>query len=250
MLLFLRTEYRHGSWIRPRESLTERKNRWGTISHSRRKRRRPIEARPRNLNSKARKIEASVSPPARQKQRRSCAIGAIMLGMALTSLLEEVLEAWQYTRAGIIAEIRNLSEADLKFRPRAESRSPAELAVHIAQSGLVAAGELTKPDGDFQRKSYPQFIKEYAGGLPAAKTKTQLVKLLVQTHSVGERKIRAAGELFMLQGISRFDGERGTRLAWMNHAISHEDYHRGQLAVYARLVGRVPALTQLIHGTS
>ncbi|MDZ7363128.1 MAG: hypothetical protein ONB46_20750 [candidate division KSB1 bacterium] len=50
----------------------------------------------------------------------------------------------------------------------------------------------------------------------------------------------------MLQYITRFDGLKGTRLAWMNHGISHEEYHRGQLALYARLLGRVPALTQLI----
>jgi uncharacterized damage-inducible protein DinB len=54
----------------------------------------------------------------------------------------------------------------------------------------------------------------------------------------------------MLQMITRFDGERGSRLAWMNHGISHEEYHRGQLALYARLAGRVPALTQLIYGKS
>lgn len=167
--------------------------------------------------------------------------------MAFTSLLEEVLEAWQYTRAGIISEIENLSDADLKFRPHAESRTAAELVVHVAQSGLVAAGELTRPDGNFRRKAYPQFIKEYAGKIPAARTKAQLVKLLTRTHADGDRKMRAAGELFMLQMITRFDGERGTRMAWMNHAISHEDYHRGQLALYARLVGRVPALTQLIR---
>jgi uncharacterized damage-inducible protein DinB len=170
--------------------------------------------------------------------------------MPLTSLLEEVLEAWQYTRSGVISELENLSEADLEFRPHAESRSPAELAVHVVQSGLMASGELTRPDGNFQRKSYPQFLKEYSGKLPAASTKAQLVKMLKRTHADGDRKIRAAGELFMLQPITRFDGERGTRIAWMNHAISHEDYHRGQLALYARLVGRVPALTQLIRSLS
>ena len=52
----------------------------------------------------------------------------------------------------------------------------------------------------------------------------------------------------MLQLIRRFDGKMGTRLAWMHHGISHEEYHRGQLALYARLLGRVPALTQLIQG--
>ena len=40
----------------------------------------------------------------------------------------------------------------------------------------------------------------------------------------------------------------GTRLAWMNHGIAHEEYHRGQIALYARLLGRVPALTQKILG--
>ena len=169
--------------------------------------------------------------------------------MALTSLLDEVLEAWQYTRAGVVDEIENLSEADLTFRPHAESRTAGELVLHIVESGLMMAGELTRPDGNFRRKSYPQFLKEYASGLPAAVKKAQLVRLLKRTQADGDRKIRAAGELFMLQLITRFDGVRGTRLAWMNHAISHEDYHRGQIALYARLVGRVPALTQRIYGS-
>jgi uncharacterized damage-inducible protein DinB len=168
--------------------------------------------------------------------------------MALTSLLEEALEAWAYTRAGLVDEIRNLSDADLAFRPHAKSRSAAEIAIHLAESGLMMAGELTRPDGDFTRKAYPQLIKEYARGLPPYEKKSSLVAMLTRTHADGARKIRAAGELFMLQQITRFDGERGTRLAWMNHGISHEDYHRGQIALYARLVGRVPALTQLIYG--
>jgi uncharacterized damage-inducible protein DinB len=170
--------------------------------------------------------------------------------VALSSLLEEALEAWQYTRDGVIEEIGNLSETDLKFRPHAESRTAAEIALHIVESGLMMAGELTKPDGNFRRKSYPQLLKEHAGTLPSALKKAALVKLLKRTHAEGDKKIRRAGELFMLQRITRFDGEQGTRVAWMNHGISHEDYHRGQIALYARLVGRVPALTQLIRGLS
>jgi uncharacterized damage-inducible protein DinB len=168
--------------------------------------------------------------------------------MALTSLLAEALEAWQYTRDGVINELKNLSEADMAFRPSPKSRTAAEVAVHLVESGLMMAGELTRPDGNFRRKPYPQLIKEYASDLPASARKPQLLALLKRTHADGDRKIRAAGELFMLQLITRFDGEQGSRLAWMNHGISHEEYHRGQLAVYARLVGRVPALTQLIYG--
>lgn len=168
--------------------------------------------------------------------------------MPLTSLLDEALEAWAYTRAGLIDEVKNLADADLAFRPHPDSRTATDLAIHVIQSGLMMAGELTRPDGNFQRKAYPDFLKEYTRGLPHPKNKSQLVALLKRTHTEGDRKIRAAGEIVMLQAITRFDGVRGTRLAWMHHAISHEEYHRGQIALYARLTGRVPALTQRIYG--
>ena len=168
--------------------------------------------------------------------------------MAFSSLLDEALEAWQYTRAGVISELRNLPDVSLAFRPTPTMRTPAEIAMHIVESGLMMAGELSRPDGNFRRKSFPQFMKEYTKGLKPAANKKQLIQLLTKTREDGEKKLRAAGELHMLQYITRFDGVPGTRLAWMNHGISHEEYHRGQIALYARLVGRVPALTQLIHG--
>lgn len=168
--------------------------------------------------------------------------------MALNSLLDEALEAWRYTRAGVISEIKNLPDVSLTYRPAPNSRTAAEIAVHIAESGLMMAGELSRPDGNFRRKSYPQFIKEYAKGVKATSNKKRLIRLLTKTQERGEKQLRAAGDLHMLQYITRFDGERGSRLAWMNHGIAHEEYHRGQLALYARLVGRVPALTQVIYG--
>jgi uncharacterized damage-inducible protein DinB len=171
--------------------------------------------------------------------------------MPFTSLLDEALEAWQYTRAGVVSEIRNLPDVSLTFRPTTTSRTPAEIAIHIVESGLMMAGELSRPDGNFRRKSFPQFMKEYTKGVKALATATnkkQLIQLLTKTQVDGAQKLAKAGELHMLQHITRFDGVQGTRLAWMNHGISHEEYHRGQLALYARLVGRVPALTQLIYG--
>lgn len=164
------------------------------------------------------------------------------------SLLEEALEAWAYTRQGVIDEVENIPEKDFSFQPTPKNRSVAELVHHIIESGLMMSGELTRPDGNFQRQEYPQFLKEYAGHLPPIGAKKKSLALLKSTHLEGEKKFRAAGELLMLQYITRFDGRQGTRLAWMNHGISHEEYHRGQLALYARLLGRVPALTQLITG--
>lgn len=164
------------------------------------------------------------------------------------TLLDEALEAWKYTRDGVLDELRNLPEKDLSFRPAPEGRSALELVQHILESGLMMAGELARPDGDFRRKSYEGFLHEYGRGVSGWRSRTALAAALRKTQADGEKKIRQAGELHMLQHIRRFDGEMGTRLAWMQHGISHEEYHRGQLALYARLLGRVPALTKRIRG--
>ena len=167
---------------------------------------------------------------------------------ARTTLLEEALEAWTFTRDGVLDELRNIPEKDLSFRPAPGARSALELVQHIIESGLMMAGELARPDGDFRRKSYEGFLHEYGRGASSWRSKATLLAALRKTRADGEKKIRQAGELHMLQHIRRFDGEMGTRLAWMHHGISHEEYHRGQLALYARLMGRVPALTKRILG--
>lgn len=165
-----------------------------------------------------------------------------------STLLEETLEAWQGARQGVIAEVRNLGDKDLAFRPSPKSRSAAELALHIVEVGLMWCGELSRPDGDFTRRPYPRLIQEYAGDLPESAGRRAILALLDKSHRQGQKKLRQAGELLLLQYIRRFDGKQGTRLAWMNHGIAHEEYHRGQLALYARMRGRVPALTKLIGG--
>jgi uncharacterized damage-inducible protein DinB len=167
-----------------------------------------------------------------------------------TSLLDEALQAWAWAREGVLAELRNLPDAALDFKPSAASRTVRELVQHVLESGRMMAGELSRPDGDFRRQSYEAFAAEYGRGLSRHRTRVALVTALRSTHAEGEAKIRATGELWMLQTIRQFNGERATRLSWMHHGIAHEEYHRGQLALYARLTGRVPALTKLIQGGS
>jgi len=165
-----------------------------------------------------------------------------------SDLLGETLDAWGYTRDGVVSEFRNIPAEQYAFKPSARSRTVAELAQHIIESGLMAAGELSRPDGNFQRQSYPDFIREYAGTRAHAVGKKTLLALLESTHTENIGKLQAAGEAAMLKPIVQFNGEPATRLTWLNHAIAHEEYHRGQAALYARLLGHVPALTQLIEG--
>jgi uncharacterized damage-inducible protein DinB len=164
------------------------------------------------------------------------------------TLLDEALDGWRFARDGVIAELENIPADKFDVRPAPGARSVAEIARHIVEAGTVMAGELTRPGGDFTRQPYPEFLREYAGGLDPRQDKASLIALLRRTLDDGTAAFRAAGDVAMLQQIVQFNGVPATRLSWMSHGVAHEEYHRGQLCVYARLLGLVPALTKLIHG--
>lgn len=163
------------------------------------------------------------------------------------SILDETLEAWADARQGVIDELENLPADRFAARPVPGMRSVAEMAVHILEVAQMMAGELCREDTDFRRHPWPELIRHHAGELLDLTDREELLAALRTTLREGIDRFREAGEVHMLQTIERFDGERGTRLAWLNHGIAQEMYHRGQLAVYARLLGEVPALTKRIE---
>jgi len=164
-----------------------------------------------------------------------------------TSILEEALESWEGARNGFISEVRNIPPKQWDFRPTPEVKSVRELAVHILEVAMMMTGELTREDTNFRRAPFPKLMKMYAGPAYKAKTRAELLSLLKSQLRDGQKQFRAVGELHMLQHIMRFDGMKGTRMAWLWHGIDQEMYHRGQITVYARLLGIEPALTQMIR---
>lgn len=168
--------------------------------------------------------------------------------IAAGSLLEEALEAWEDARWGLIAEARNVPAGDWGFRPDEGVRDVPELLVHVMEVSEMMVGELTRPDGSFGRAPFPELIAEHAGHLAGLREREEVLGALGTTLESGLERLRAVGELHLLGLIERFDGRRGTRLAWLHHGIAQEMYHRGQLCTYERLLGRVPALTKRIRG--
>lgn len=167
--------------------------------------------------------------------------------MQPTTRLEEALEAWEDARRGFIDEVRNIPAARWDFRPTPEMKSVRELAVHILEVAMMMTGELTRDDTNLRRLPWPKLLRKYAGPAYRATSRGELLGLLRSQLRDGIRSFRKAGELHMLQTMQRFDGKRGTRLAWLYHGIDQEMYHRGQITVYARLLGIEPALTRRIR---
>ncbi len=168
--------------------------------------------------------------------------------VAYRNLLEEALESWTDAREGLIDEVKNIPARKFAFRPTAEVRSVQEVIVHILEVAMMMTGELTRTDTNFRRFPWPKLLRMHAKEAYQARTKPDVLKLLKSQHKQAEKRFLEVGELHMLQYIKRFDGQLGTRLAWLHHGIAHEEYHRGQLTVYQRLMGIEPALTRQIRG--
>lgn len=168
--------------------------------------------------------------------------------MEYSNLLEEALESWEDARNGVIDEARNIPAEQFGFRPAEGVRSVGELVAHILEVSELMVGELTREDTDLQRKPWPEMLAMHAGRVRELRDKDALLDAARSTLDRGLEEFRKAGELHMLQFITRFDGKKGTRLAWMHHGIAQEMYHRGQLTLYARMLGIKPALTQKIEG--
>jgi len=165
-----------------------------------------------------------------------------------SNLLEEALDAWTDARNGAIAEIENIPAEKFDVQPGPDLRSVSDLGRHILEVALMMVGELTRDDGDFTRAGFSEILGEYASHVPDITDRDALLDALRSSLDEGREQFRAAGEVHMFQCIRRFDGLQGTRFAWMQHGIAQEEYHRGQLAWAARLLGETPALTKRIRG--
>lgn len=163
--------------------------------------------------------------------------------------LAEALEAWDDIRQGLIDEVENIPAERFDFRPSPDTRSVAELLRHILEVSLMMTGELCRPDTDLHREPWPELLRRYDQPVRHAGTKTELLEVLRTSLEDACRRFREVGEAGIHEVMTRFDGKKGTKLAWMHHGLAHEEYHRGQLALYERLLGIKPALTRRIEGS-
>jgi uncharacterized damage-inducible protein DinB len=159
------------------------------------------------------------------------------------SLVEEAVQIWEAHRAGVIAEVENTPEEKLDYRIGEGGRTLREIALHIAEHGVGFVDQILRPDGSLMNLFNPEVVAEIRSRLPQAHTKAEVVALLRQTGEENAARLREAGEALVGQTMPSRSGSQ-SRLSSLWFAITHESYHRGQLALSERAFGQVPALTR------
>ena len=160
------------------------------------------------------------------------------------TLLEEILEYWYDVRRGLIKEVNNIPAGRFSFRATLETRNVTELLQHVLEVSILTVEELVREDTNLHRAPYSELLHFYAPNIARADTQDLLVNLLVEQFKDADQRLRKAGDLHMMQLITKQDGSTGTRLSILNDAIGHERYHRGQLTVFERLLGLEPVSTK------
>ena len=159
------------------------------------------------------------------------------------SVVEEAVRHWEMFREYTIAELENVPEEHWDFRPEPGARTLRELARHVAESGMLFASELERPDTSFRRLFDPGAREEALKGYAPARTRAELLDLLRRTGEDVARRMRAQGGALESQTMKSRGGDQ-TKLSGFWFAIAHEMYHRGQITAYERGIGLVPVMTQ------
>ena len=157
--------------------------------------------------------------------------------------IEALIETWKDVRDGVIAEVSKIPADKFDFKAAPDTRSVAEIVQHIIGAQALLIGEMCRLDTNLGRAPFAEMIKQYAPEAISSTEKDVLLSLLASVQESAAEKIRAFGEEGLREETPRFDGKKTTKLGLLQFSYSHEMYHRGQLAVYERLLNIEPALT-------
>ncbi len=157
--------------------------------------------------------------------------------------LEHVLDSWKTVRQDTISAVEEFPPGEMDFRPAPDVMTFGEVARHILQAGegltgLLLSGDDNLATPDF-RERLMQKIRTEAGPDAAS-----LARGLRESMERRAAELAAQPPEFYSHIITRFDGQKVTRLEMLQMVKEHELTHRAQLFLSLRMKGIVPATTR------
>jgi uncharacterized damage-inducible protein DinB len=157
---------------------------------------------------------------------------------------ETVLESWKTVRQDTAQAVEDFPAAEIDFKATPDLMTFGELARHILDSGHALTGMLIDGVDNLATPQFREMIGRYKPQLPEHLDSETLASELRKSIETRTTELAAKGEDFFSGMITRFDGQRVTRLEMLQFVKEHELTHRSQMFLYLRLKGVVPATTR------
>ena len=157
---------------------------------------------------------------------------------------ETVLESWKTVRQDTAQAVLDFPESEFDFKATPELMSFAELARHILDAGHALTGMLLDGVENLATPQFREMIGKYKPQLPEKLDAATLASELRKSVETRSRELAGRDADVFSGVITRFDGQRVTRLEMLQSVKEHELTHRSQMFVYLRLKGIVPATTR------
>jgi uncharacterized damage-inducible protein DinB len=158
--------------------------------------------------------------------------------------LDSVLSSWKSVREDTAQAVEDFSAHELDYKPTADLMSFGDIARHILQAGHGLTGLLLDGVDNMATPQFRQMIDQHVAKLPKTECTGALARELRSRLEADAAKLAAQPAHFYAGEITRFDGQRVTRLEMLQMIKEHELTHRSQLFMYLRLKGIVPSTTR------
>jgi len=158
--------------------------------------------------------------------------------------VEQVLGSWRAVRDDTIAAVEEFPVSDFDFQPAPGVDSFRGIARHILNAGDGFIGMLLEGIEDFTTPDFPERYQRHTRKLPADAGPAELAAALRQSIEQCTAALAAQTPDFFSQVVTRFPGEKMTRLELIQSIKEHELTHRAQLFMILRLKGIVPPTTR------
>ncbi len=158
--------------------------------------------------------------------------------------LETILNSWKTIREDTALAVQEFPQSEADFKPMPDLDSFRTIARHILDSSHGLTGVLLEGVDNLATPQFREMLKPHSSRLPQDADLSALASELRGALDLRLPRLAAQGEEFYSTEITRFDGQRVTRLEMLQFVKEHELTHRSQLFMYLRLKGIVPATTR------
>jgi uncharacterized damage-inducible protein DinB len=157
---------------------------------------------------------------------------------------ETVLDSWKTVRQDTAQAVEDFPATELDFKATPDLMTFGELARHVLDAGHALSGMLLDGVDNMTTPQFRETMGKYRLQLPENLDAATLASELRKSVETQTAALSGKGEDFFSGIITRFDGQRVTRLEMLQFIKEHELTHRSQMFMYLRLKGIVPATTR------